>query len=165
MSWTKAWPSQEIQFSRTKLQELRNLLDKLPSESNEVSVELSRFLVVRATGYVENTFEKCILHFAESHSRAEVAQFVENQLFKGRNVSSKVLVERMGWLSAAWGGDLDDFLSEDDGYRARELNFMVDRRNKIAHGRSESVNRTKALALADMALELGDWLLETIDPR
>ena len=141
------------------------MLDELPAEPPEVGAQLARFLVVRSTGYVEHTFETCIRHFAEAHAHPAVARHVVAGLFKGRNPRPEVLLERTALLSEDWGESLHDYLRKDDATAHRELSFMVDRRNQIAHGQSESVNRRKALDLADVALNLGEWLTELIDPR
>lgn len=169
MAWDSSWPTLEMQTSRRRLEELRKTLDELPLEplevSAEVSTHLARFLVVRATGYIEHTFETCIKHFAESHAHPAVARHVTAGLFKGRNPWPATLLERTKSLSQDWHAQLEAYLDADDARVRRELRFMVDRRNRIAHGESESVNRRKALDLADIALDLGDWLTALIDPR
>ena len=64
-----------------------------------------------------------------------------------------------------WAKELDIYLDADDQAVKRELEFLVDRRNKIAHGQSESVNLRKSLDLCRMALAVGDWAVTTMDPR
>nr|WP_282706025.1 HEPN domain-containing protein [Paraoerskovia marina] len=151
--------------SRTRLVNLRKMLDELPAEPPEVAAELARFLVVRSAGYIENTFETCIKHFAEAKSHPAIARHVVNGLFRGRNPAPEVLVERTRNFDEGWAVQLEHLLGDDDSRIGRELAYMVDRRNRIAHGRSETVNRRKALDLADIAVELGDWMATLIDPR
>lgn len=165
MTWTGSWPTLEMQTSRRRLEELRKTLDELPAEPPEVGAQLARFLVVRSTGYIEHTFETCVRHFAEAHAHPAVARHVIAGLFKGRNPSPNVLIERTKLLSEDWAKSLETYFDSDDAIVRRELNFMVNRRNQIAHGQSESVNRRKALDLADVALEVGNWLTSLIDPR
>lgn len=165
MSWDSSWPTLEMQTSRLRLKELRKTLDELPHEPPEVGAELARFLVVRASGYVEHTFETCIRHFVEAHSHPAVARHVNAGLFRGRNPSSSTLLDRTKTMSEEWHAQLDNYLEVDDARVQRELNFMVDRRNRIAHGENESVRRRKALDLADIALDVGEFLTKLIDPR
>lgn len=165
MTWTGSWPTLEMQVSRSRLEELRKTLDELPAEPPEVGTQLARFLVVRSTGYVEHTFETCLRHFAEARSHPAIARHVVSGLFKGRNPKPEVLLERTALMSEAWGKSLQNYLDKDDARVRRELSFMVDRRNQIAHGKSESVNRRKSLDLADISLDLGEWLTILIDPR
>lgn len=165
MSWSGPWPTQEMATSRERLKGLKQLLDSLPSEPPEVGAELARFLVVRSTGYIEHTFETCIMHFAEAKSHPAVARHVSSGLFRGKNPRSDALLKRMAGFDDLWASDLGALLNDDDGRISRELDFMVDRRNRIAHGQSESVNRRKALDLAEVALEVGERLIELMDPR
>ncbi|MGA4668812.1 HEPN domain-containing protein [Propionibacteriaceae bacterium Y1923] len=155
-----------MQNSRNRLVELRKLLDNFSSgsESPEVQGELARFLVIRSAGYIENTFETCIQHFTAAHSHPFVASHVRAGLFRGRNPSPDVLIERTRSLNDNWAADLEEYLNEDDSRVRRELQYLVDRRNRIAHGQSESVNRRKALDLADLALALGDRFTDLFNP-
>lgn len=167
MSWEsgRSWPTQELQNSKKKLTELINLLDEFGNEPPEVSSELARFLVVRSTGYVEHLFDTCIQCFAEAHSHRFIARHVESGLHKGRNVKPDTLLDRIKPFSDEWHKDLKDYFDADDCVVRRELNFMVDRRNRIAHGMNESINRRKALDLAHLALGVGDVILVLMDPR
>jgi len=164
MSWPSSWPTQQMQANRRRLEELRLLVNSATHEP-EVGSELSRFLVIRASGYVEHTFETCIQHFAEAKSHPAVANYVAAGLFRGRNPKPDVLLERTRMLSEEWAVQLEGYFDSDDSRVRRELDFLIDRRNKIAHGQSESVHRRKALDLADVALEVGEKLTAIIDPR
>ena len=167
MTWEvgRSWPTLELQNSKKKLKELIDLLDEFGNEPPEVSSELARFLVVRSTGYVEHLFDTCIQCFAEAHSHRFVARHVESGLHKGRNVNPDTLLKRIKPFSDEWHKDLEEYLDADSGHIKRELKFMVDRRNRIAHGMNESINRRAALDLAKIALDLGDLLMDIMDPR
>ena len=166
MNWSTAWPSQPLQQSRLRLSELRRTADSLPKDTQpDVADVVSKFLVVRATGHVEFTVDACIHSFALSKSHPHVAGYVESSLFSGRNPSPGKLVDHVAKLSPVWGQALQDFLLEDDERRKRELDYLVNRRNRIAHGQNESVNLRKSLDLCALAIEIGDWIVETMDPR
>ena len=166
MVWQKSWPTQEMDTSRKRLMGLRKLLDELPRDcAEDVGAELSRFLVIRSVGYIEHTFDNCVASFAESKSHPTVANFVRESLFKGRNPSPEKMVSRLQILDTNWESKLQNYLDADDKRVHRELTYMVDRRNKIAHGINETVNRRKSLDLADIALDLGEFLIKLIDPR
>lgn len=167
MTWNDgwSWPTLKMQANRNRLKELRTTLDELPMEPPEVGAHLARFLVVRSTGYIEHTFESCIHNFADAHSHPIVANHVISGLYKGRNARPGTLVDRIGVLSEEWSELLVAYLDDDDASVRRELEYMVDRRNRIAHGESESVNRRKAIGLADVALGLGSFLTDLMDPR
>jgi hypothetical protein len=68
-------------------------------------------------------------------------------------------------FDGAWADELDQVLSEDDERLGRELDFLVDRRNKIAHGLNEGIGVRKALDLVEPAVTIGDWFVNKMDPR
>jgi hypothetical protein len=151
-----------MQESRRSLAALKQLLEEHPVD--EAGTALSRFLVIRTVGHVEFMFDSCIAHFAEAKSHPAISQYVKSGLFRGANPSPELLSRRLNALSAEWASDFAELMDADDGLFGRELSFMVDRRNKIAHGRSESVNRRKAVDLSQIGLDLGDWLVQCVDP-
>lgn len=148
-----------------RLVDLQHELDGLQGDSSEIEGALSRFLVVRASGHVEFTFDETFCSFAESKSSPAVGSFVRAQFFKGRNPTPSRIADGLRQLDASLSDEFEAFIDENDQSRRRELEFMVNRRNKIAHGQSEGIGRIKALALADIALEIGDWVATKLDPR
>ena len=166
MVWTGAWPSQNLTLSRRKLTELRQTANSLDNQvDDQVIKAMANFLIIRSTGHIEFTVDTCIHSFALAKSHRDIAQYVESGLFRGRNPSAGKLVEHLGRMSSSWGTDLSHHLSDDDEKIKRELDFLVSRRNLIAHGKNENVGMLKSLQLCDVALEIGDWIVQTIDPR
>lgn len=158
------WPSIDLGNSRRKLVSLRDLVDSLPVDSTGTDTELSRFLVVRSCGHVEYSFDESISSFVSAHSRMSVASYVRGGLFKGRNPKSGTMIEVLRRFDSVWADDFENFLGQNLGVYQRELDFLVDRRNKIAHGQSEGVTRRKALDLCNYALDISDWVVNCLDP-
>ena len=52
----------------------------------------------------------------------------------------------------------------DDQRLYREVTFLVDRRNKIAHGENEGIGAAKAMRLKGVACELADWFVLRFNP-
>lgn len=166
MGWNSAWPSLELQQSRRRLEELKTMVDSLPSEHyDHFGPELARFLTVRAAGYLEDAFETCISCFAEAHSHPAVANYIKDGLFRGRNPRPDALLDRISKLDPEWESSLRNLLQENDSYLSRELSYLVDRRNKIAHGKSESVTIRKSLTLVEVSTEIADHIVNLMDPR
>jgi hypothetical protein len=151
--------------SRLRLVELQHELDEIENVSSEIEGALSRFLVVRASGHVEFTFDETFSVFAKSKSSPAIGSFVRAQFFKGRNPTPVRIADGLRQLDPAKSDKFVAFIDENDQARRRELEFMVNRRNKIAHGQSEGIGRNKALALADVAMQIGDWITTELDPR
>lgn len=166
MAWSGAWPSQALNLSRQRLCELRETANTLDSElSDQVTGAIAKFLVVRSAGHIEFTVDECIHSFATAKSHPGVAQYVRAGLFGGRNPTPGKLVDHLGRMSKDWANTLTEYLNADDEEVKRELSLLVDRRNLIAHGQNESLGMRKALKLCDLAIDLGDLIVQTIDPR
>jgi len=166
MAWPGAWPSHALSSSRAGLAELRKEVDSLDSDTSpETDQAMARFLVLRACGHVEFTFDESFCAFAESKSSPSVASYVRTQFFRGANPSAARIGETLRKLDPSRADKFEDFINEDDQRLKRELDFMVNRRNKIAHGQSETVRRRKALDLADVYEVIADWVVTSLDPR
>lgn len=126
---------------------------------------LAKLLAVRAAGHVEFTLDTCLHQYAKAKAHQRVSDYVRAHLFQGRGVTPRKIIEKVRWFDLGIADELEAFLNEDDEYRKRELKFLVDKRNKIAHGQSDGVGAAKADVLASISLELGDWLVRCIDPR
>ncbi|NMM24770.1 MAG: hypothetical protein HHJ11_15005 [Phycicoccus sp.] len=141
-------------------------MERLDDEiSDNVRNALARFLAVRACGHIEFLFDECLATYVESHSHPNVAAYVRSGLFTGRNPWPNDLARRMSRINILWSQELDELFDENDELLRREVSFLVDRRNKIAHGQNEGMQIRKSLDLADHALSIGDWISERLDPR
>jgi hypothetical protein len=161
-----SWPSLQIQRLESSLLALRSLVDlNARSGDDDVVRELSRFLVVRSCGFLEQVTEECCREYLGSKSDRRSADFGASWLGRGRNPSSANLVALVGRFDAAWSSELEALMKDDDERLQRELSFLVDRRNKIAHGLSEGIGARKAIDLADMVREITDWFQLRLDPR
>lgn len=125
---------------------------------------LSRLLVVRSCGYVEQTLVEVARGYIAGRSGGPPRSFAHSWLERGPNPTPDALVVMTNRFDAAWAADLQDFLGADDERLARELAFLVDRRNRIAHGLNEGIGVRKALDLKDVATEVADWLIARFNP-
>lgn len=165
MNWERSWPSLELKQSRDSLLELRALVALGSAEDASVLAQLARFLTIRSTGHVEFTFDKCVQHYAEAKSHPNIVRYVTSSLFRGKSVRPNILIERMDDVDATWAVELTDFLKLDDEQLYRELAFMVDKRNRIAHGQNHGLGTKKAIDLCDVAVAVADWIVKRMDPR
>ena len=155
-----------ISESRRKLTDLWGELDGLSDgTSSEVEQAISRFLVVRACGHIEFTFEEAFCAMAESRSSPSVASYVRSGFFRGSNPKPSRLTDTLGKFDPVIARLMAEHLEAGDQRLSRELSFLVDRRNKIAHCQSENVSRRRALQLGEVALEIGDAVTAVLDPR
>jgi len=165
VAWNGAWPSLRLVNLRSALLDLAILVRNPPNgQADGVTSALSRFLVVRTCGYLEQTIDDCCRAYLASTSSPKAAAFGSSWLGHGASPNPGKLEEVVGRFDVAWKDELHDFLTEDDEFLKRELSFLVDRRIKIAHGLNENLGAVKALGLLDSTLVIADWFIETLDP-
>jgi hypothetical protein len=83
---------------------------------------------------------------------------------RGKNPSADNLLHLLGRFDQSLRDEFEAFISEDDELIRRELGFMVDRRNKIAHGLNEGLNSERAVALSEVAEKIADWFVLKLNP-
>lgn len=161
----KAWPSLEIVNLDRTVKEIERLVSQpTADQADDIARALARFLVVRTSGYLEQVVKECCSAFSVAHAVPQVAAFAVDNL-KIANPTPDRLLNLVGAFDSAWRAELETRLDADDQLLRREIAFLVDRRNKIAHGVSESVTARKALDLLEAARDVADWFLLRFDPR
>ncbi len=161
------WPPLLVANLKSNLDSLAMLVDRPPGHLDDPEIQpwLCRILVVRSCGYLEQvTVEVCRSYVAQK-SGGLVRTFAQSWLERSRNPTPVNLEELVGRFDAIICDEFKVMLDADDGRLRREVAFLVDRRNKIAHGISESVNRSKALQLKGIAYELADWFILRFNPE
>lgn len=160
------WPPSQVTALRQTLDDLADLLDDQmrKSDSELVTRWLARLLVVRSCGYLEQVVFEVTRAFIVGKSGGLVRTFAQTWIPEGRNPASGFLVEWVGRFDDAMAADLQGTLEADDERLGRELAFLVDRRNRIAHGLNEGITARKALDLKEVAYELGDWFVLRFNP-
>jgi hypothetical protein len=163
VTWPGAWPSFELVESRRSLVALREATTA-EGIDDTYRAYLAKLLAVRAAGHIEFTLDTCLHQYAQAKAHERIADYVRAHLFRGRGVTPRKIVEKVRWFDAGISDHLEELMKEDDEYLKRELSFLIDKRNKIAHGQSDGVGATKAADLAAVSIRLGDWLVAQIDP-
>lgn len=156
------WPPYQVERLRVALEELGSTV--AATREPETLQWLSRMLVVRSSGYIEQTSREVFLGYIQERAGGLVRAFGQSWLDRSRNPSPDNLLDMIGRFDHALRVEFDQLLELDDQRLRRELAFLVDRRNHIAHGLSEGINRDKALALKAVALEVSEWLVLKFNP-
>jgi hypothetical protein len=160
------WPPLEVISIREKLDELGALVEEKQRDTNPGPVPdwLARLLVVRTCGYLEQVVRGVARGFIMDRSGGYVRNFAQTAIPEGRNPAPSYLVEWVGKFDAELADELGELLEADDQRLHRELAFLVDRRNKIAHGLNEGLTARKALDLKSVACEVADWFILKFNP-
>jgi len=164
--WTEAWPSRALTNLEYSLDSLVELVCEPPEPLDDrVSAALARFLVVRTCGYLEQVVDECCTSYIRSKSDPPSGAFGASWFGRGNNPTPKRLLDLVRRFDTGWAYDLNDLLSKDDELLHREISFLVDRRNKIAHGLSEGIGVRKSLDLVDPTKIICKWFIRSFDPR
>ncbi|WP_428834032.1 HEPN domain-containing protein [Microbispora maris] len=161
------WPPWEVTSLKVGLESLSNLVEK-PADHNlsdEVHGWLCRLLVVRSCGYLEQATIEVCRSYLDGKSGGLVKSFAKSWLDKSRNPTPDNLQQLVGRFDNGLGEEFQEFLGQDDQRVYREIFFLVDRRNKIAHGLSESVGHKKAIQLKCVVYEVVDWFVLRLNPN
>jgi hypothetical protein len=164
--WTGTWPSQDMGVLQRNLTDLVELVEHpAPDQPDDVARSLARFLVVRSCGYLEQVVEECCRAYLTSKGSPRTAAFGHSWFGRGANPSPAQLVVLVRRFDQTWASELEALLDDDDEELKRDLSFLVDRRNKIAHGLSEGLGARKTLDLVAVAEMVADWFIVRFDPR
>jgi hypothetical protein len=162
----ESWPSLTVVNLRRSFDTLVALVrSRDTSHEPEVTAALARLLVIRTCGYLEQISEEACRAYLRSKTRPQVSAFGVSWLGRGVNPTPDHLVSLVKRFESRWGDDLQAVLDADDQLLNREIAFLVDRRNKMAHGGSENTSTAKALQLAEYANRVAEWFLVKLDPR
>jgi hypothetical protein len=165
-SVTKGWPPSTVLVVRNSLESLKDGIGARASDllTDEV-IWLTRFLVIRTCGYLEQVVYETMREYVVQKSFGLVKVFASSWLERTKNPSPENLLLLVGRFDRDLSLDLEQLLDQDDQYLRRELSYLVDRRNKIAHGLNESVNLAKALNLVKVAETLAEWFVANFHPK
>ncbi|WP_442855041.1 HEPN domain-containing protein [Curtobacterium sp. Leaf261] len=165
-----SWPPFEVTSSAQKLQALREIVENPVDESGkklpfEVVSWLSRLLVVRACGHLEQVVRACSRGYLERKSGGPAGAFGLSWLDRSKNPKRTSLVEHLERFNPAWATAFASFMDADDERLHRELASAVDKRNRIAHGENEGASRDQALRLCGALEEVSDWWVGHLNPH
>lgn len=162
MAKAASWPPYQVERLRVALEDLSATVEQ--TKEPDILQWLTRMLVVRSSGFVEQTSREVFWGYVDERAGGLVKAFGHSWLDRSRNPSPDNLLDMIGRFDHKLKTEFDELLDCDDQRLRRELAFLVDRRNHIAHGLSESINRDKALTLKGVAIEVSAWLVLKFNP-
>jgi hypothetical protein len=132
----------------------------------EAHQALCRFLVIRSCGYLETSTIEICRAYVQAKSGGPVQSFAHSWLVRsGANPTIDYLGKFIERFDPALANEFKQFVAEDDSRIQRDIDFLVSRRNRIAHGESEGINRTRAIQLKEVSCEVADWFILRFNPN
>lgn len=161
-----SWPPSLVIELRSGLDALAQAVrDRPDARSDEEHIWLTRFLVVRTCGYLEQVSHEAAREYIQGKAGGMVRSFAMSWMERSRNPTPDRLLELVGRFDSSIRDDLKALLDADDQRLHRELSMLVDRRNRIAHGLNEGLGSQKALSIKTDVELVADWLLERLSPE
>lgn len=162
------WPPLGVLRLRRTLDDVCRLV-KHPEYDLDKNLEahqaLCRFLVVRSCGYLETSTVEICRAYVYAKSGGPVRSFAHSWLERSGNPKPEYLIQFIGRFDMAMANEFERFIADDDGRIKRDIDFLVSRRNRIAHGESEGINQTRALQLKEVSCDVADWFILRFNPN
>lgn len=106
-------------------------------EDDELRAYLSKFLCVRASGFIESSFKNLIYDYIQGTSPQPIQKFVTNKLKTVTNLNYNKLISVVTSLNKDWANELENLINDE---QRAALNSVVSNRNNIAHGENDSIS-------------------------
>jgi hypothetical protein len=131
----------------------------------EVHQSLCRFLVIRSCGYLEISTVEICRAYVYAKSGGPVRSFAHSWLERSGNPQPGYLIKLIGRFDATMASEFEQFIADEDSRIKRDIDFLVNRRNRIAHGESEGINQARAIQLKEISCEVADWFILRFNPN
>ena len=154
--------------ARTQITRLRRDLDGLferahrLDEADELTGDISRYICVRISGYLEQALASCARSLCSQGSWGPTKQFASSWLNRTPNPRTDEIIKFVQRFDEQWAGELSAVLSENE--YAQSINALLGIRNDIAHGKNQGVSRERALDYYAIADKVVDFLLNKFEP-
>lgn len=158
------WPPLRLGLLEKQLDLIADAVRDDSQRSVDDQIWLTRFLVVRACGYLEQVAHETIVAHLEYASYGRARSFAMSWLERSRNPTAENLLGMLARMDPRMRDELEGLLKDDDNRLMREVGELVGKRNQIAHGANEGIGSRRALELVQCAKDLADWFILRLDP-
>ena len=166
MTATATWPPQSVTSLEHQLDALTETVRRPPDgRTDEERVWLTRFLLVRAVGYLEQVVIECVREHVHQRSYGTVRSFSISFLSRSQNPSVDNLLTLLGRLDARLHDEFEAWMDQDDQAVRRDLSAAVSRRHQIAHGLNEGIGEQRALEYVSTLTNVADWFIRRLNPH
>lgn len=159
------WPPSDLVKLEQSLDELANSIRNRPiGRSDDEQIWLTRFLIVRSCGYLEQVLYRCAIQHLEARSGGTARSFSLSWLNRSINPSVDNVRVTLGRFDQAIVDEFEKMLNENGGELNNDLSALVTKRHAIAHGENDGLGDRRALALQQVAKDLADWIIRRLCP-
>lgn len=149
---------------RWKLEQQEKKLDKLFLTVQGISDEeekalLSKFLCVRASGFVESSIRNLVGEFTSGTSPKQIQSYVNKETKYITNLRYDKLLEILNSFDKNWKEAFETKINDE---QKAALNTIVSNRNNIAHGENDAISYNLMVNYYQRIKEVVDILKQII---
>ena len=130
--------------------------------TDDILVDLTRYICVRTSGYIEQSALALGRSAAEQTSGGIGLSFAGSFLNRAPNPTARELERYLGRFSNKWGEEFSDFLAKEE--RRSRVNALLGIRNDVAHGKNQGVSLRQAAEYYDLARDVVSWMADRLEP-
>lgn len=159
------WPPRDLRELERSLDELASSVEERPEHRTiDEQIWLTRFLIVRSCGYLEQVMHRCAIGHLEANSYGTGKSYSLSWLNRSINPSADNIRVTLGRFDQGFVDEFDQMLSEHDNELNNNLSVLVVKRHAIAHGQSDGLGTSSALGLYTSAKIIADWMIRRLCP-
>lgn len=159
------WPPPDLIQLERSLDELADSIRNRPvSRGDDEQVWLTRFLIVRSCGYLEQVLHRCAVEHIEARSGGTTRSYSLSWLSRSINPSVDNMRVTLGRFDQSLVDEFDELLGENGGELNNDLSALVTKRHVIAHGQNDGLGDRRALALQEVSKTVADWVIRRLCP-
>lgn len=155
-------------LGRAEVTKMRRSLDDVIARAEddaldiEIRADLAKYACLRLCGFLEQSLLTLGRKALHGKSGGVALAFGLSHLERSFNPSKKAIADFVRRFDAAWHGDLERLLAEDE--RGQMIGALVGIRNQIAHGHDQGVSIDRVKDYRRVVDEVIDALLARLDP-
>jgi hypothetical protein len=161
---TQRWPPVSLGLLEKQLDQLVEAVKTPGDRSVDEQVWLTRFLVIRTCGYLEQVVHTTVTDHLWNTCGGTARSFALSWMNKSRNPSLDNLYRIIGRLDDKMLDELETLLESDNGALKEQISSLVGRRNGIAHGLNDGLSSRKALEMVEDAKQVASWFILNLEP-
>ena len=165
MTKSLRWPPPDLRLLEKSLDELAASIREGPDHRTiDEQAWLTRFLIVRSCGYLEQVMHRCAMGHLEAKSYGTARSYSLSWLGRSINPSVENIRSTLGRFDQNFVDEFEQMLAEQDNELSNDLGALVTKRHAIAHGQSDGLGDRRALDLYEVAKNLADWMIRRLCP-
>lgn len=165
MTKSLRWPPPDLLLLEKLLDELATSIRERPDQrTDDEQMWLTRFLIVRSCGYLEQVMHRCAMGHLEVNSYGTARSYSLSWLGRSVNPSVENIRSTLGRFDQGFVDEFEHMLAERDNELSNDLGALVAKRHAIAHGQSDGLGDRRALDLYEVAKKLADWMIRRLCP-